>query len=125
MARVLIIDDEDQAREMLRQWLERSGYEVAEAENGDVGVRLFRENPADLIITDILMPEKEGLETIIDLRREKPDVKIIAISGGGKYCSQDYLEVAEKFGANHSFAKPVDLHELLECIRELLDDSAA
>ena len=69
MTRILIIDDEAPVRDLLRQMLEKEGYEVVEAREGDIGIRLFRENPADLIITDILMPEKEGIETILELRK--------------------------------------------------------
>jgi YesN/AraC family two-component response regulator len=83
MANILIIDDDQQILNMLSQILKRAGYGVVEALDGKQGLKLYRENPTDLIITDIIMPEKEGLETIMELQRDFPDVKIIAISGGG------------------------------------------
>jgi len=83
MARILIIDDESQIRSMLRLMLERVGYEVDEAPDGLEGIRQYREDPADLIITDLIMPNKDGIGMIIDLKKEFPKVKIIAMSGGG------------------------------------------
>ena len=84
MARILIIDDEEKFRKMLRQMLERAGHEVVEAPDGKEGVKLYREKLTDLIITDIFMPEKEGIQTIKELKRDFPEAKIIAISGGGR-----------------------------------------
>ena len=120
MARILIIDDEVQILNMLRQMLEGEGYEVIDAPNGKEGIRRYRENPADLIITDILMPEKEGIETIQELKRDFPDVKIIAMSGGGRVGPGDYLHLAKMLGAQHTFAKPIEREELLKAVRELL-----
>ncbi len=122
MKRILVIDDDIQVRQMLKQILERAGYEVADAPDGKEGIRLYRDEPADLIITDIIMPEKEGIETILELRREFPDVKIIAISGGGRFDPGVYLETAEKFGVARTFGKPIDRKELLDAIQELLGD---
>jgi CheY-like chemotaxis protein len=84
MKRILIIDDDGQFLAMLRQMLERNGYRIVEVANGEEGIKLYRENPTDLIITDLIIPEKEGIESIIELRQDFPDVKIIAISGGGR-----------------------------------------
>jgi DNA-binding response OmpR family regulator len=120
VARILIIDDEDQPRRMLQQVLIRAGYEVVEARDGNQGLQLFRVSQTDLIITDILMPEKEGLETIIDLRREFPAVKIIAISGGGRTGNLNFLEVAKRLGAQRTLQKPFELQEMLIAVRELL-----
>ena len=120
MARVLVIDDETQVRNMLRQMLERAGYEVEEAANGAVGVGLYRQTPADLIITDILMPEKDGIETILALRKTHPEVKIIAISGGGRTEKLEILLAAESFGALRTLAKPFERQELLEAVRTVL-----
>ena len=122
MARILIIDDEDQPRRMLQQVLIRAGYEVIEARDGNQGLQLFRASPTDLIITDILMPEKEGLETIIDLRREFPAVKIIAISGGGRTGNLNFLEVAKRLGAQRTLQKPFELQEMIAAVRELLQE---
>ena len=83
MARILIIDDEPQIRSMLKLMLEREDYEVVEAPDGVEGIKVYRQNPADLIITDLIMPNKDGIGMIIDLKKEFPDVNIIAMSGGG------------------------------------------
>ena len=95
MARILIIDDDEQVRRYLRKILEAQGHEVVAASDGKLGIELCREEPTDLIITDIFMPEKEGLETIGELRRDYPDVKIIAISGGGRTGNLDFLPLAD------------------------------
>jgi len=121
MPLILVIDDEVQIRALLREMLERAGYEVMDAPDGEEGIRLYRENPADLVITDIIMPKKEGLETIVDLRAEFPEVKIIAISGGGTIGPDSYLQIAEGFGAIRIFTKPFKMEELLAAIQELLD----
>lgn len=120
MKRILVIDDDDHVRSMIRYILERTGYEVVEAEDGEVGTRLYRTQPCDLIITDIFMPEKEGLETIRELVRDFPEVKIIAISGGGMTGALSYLALARSFGALRTIAKPFDRHELLAAVGELL-----
>jgi len=120
MARLLIIDDDDQFRGMLRHMLEREGYEIVDAPNGKEGIRRYREDPADLIITDMLMPEKEGVETIMELKRDFPDVKIIAISGGGRIGPEEYLYVAKKIGALQTLTKPIGREELLKAVREIL-----
>ena len=84
MKRLLVIDDDDQMRQMLKQMLERAGYEIIDAPDGQTGIELYRQNPTDLIITDLIMPQKDGMETIIELKRDFPNVKIIAISGGSR-----------------------------------------
>ena len=109
MARILVIEDDDEVRELLRQILEHVGYEVEEANDGDEGIKRYRETQSDLIITDIIMPKKEGIETITDLRMEFPDVKVIAISGGGRLGPEPYLEVAQSFGANRIIMKPFSI----------------
>jgi YesN/AraC family two-component response regulator len=120
MPSILIIDDDAQILKMLRQILERESYDVTEAFNGKQGLRLYRKNPTDLVITDIIMPEKEGIEIIIELKRDYPDVKIIAISGGGRINPEDYLDIAKRLGAHRIFTKPVERKELLNAVRELL-----
>jgi DNA-binding response OmpR family regulator len=120
LAHILIIDDDPQILDMLSQTLEREGYEVITASDGKEGLRLYRENPVDLIITDIIMPGKEGIETIMDLRRDFPHVKIIAISGGGQIDAEQYLSMAQKLGAQRTFIKPFERAELLKAIMELL-----
>ena len=120
MARILIIDDDPQILNMLRQTLEREGYEVIDASDGKEGLKLYQENPTDLIITDLIMPEKEGIETIMELRRDFPDVKIIAITGGGRIDPKQYLSMAKSFGAQYTFTKPVERKKLLKAVKELL-----
>jgi DNA-binding response OmpR family regulator len=121
MARILIIDDEAMIRNLLVRMLEREGYETVTASNGKDGINIHRKNPADLIITDLIMPDKEGIETIMELRRDFQDVKIIAMSGGGKTDSETYLHIAKTIGAIKTLAKPFDRKELLTTIRELLE----
>ena len=119
MARILIIDDDDPARFALRAILEHADHEVLEASNGLEGVKRFREEAPDLVITDILMPEKEGLETIQELRRDFPQIRIIAISGSGA----NYLSWAEEFGALRTFLKPFDRKEILAAVQDLLGEN--
>ena len=120
MALILIIDDEPQIRSMLKLMLERDGYEVAEAPDGIEGIKIYRQNPADLIITDLIMPNKDGIGTIIDLKKEFPDVKIIAMSGGGLNKPQGYLKGAKKLGAACTLTKPIDRNEMLKAIKDVL-----
>ena len=121
MTRILIIDDDIQILKMLRKTLEREGHEVIDAADGNKGLRLYREDPTDLVITDIVMPEKEGIETIIDLRREFPEAKIIAMSGGGQIEAESYLSMAKRLGAQRTLTKPFQNEELLEAIEALVD----
>ena len=125
MARILIIDDESQIRSMLRLMLERAGYEIAEAPDGIEGIRKYRENPADLIITDLIMPNKDGIGMIIDLKKEFPKVKIIAMSGGGVNRPEGYLDGAKKLGATRTLTKPIDREEMLKAVKETLKDTTA
>ncbi|MBW1997483.1 MAG: response regulator [Deltaproteobacteria bacterium] len=122
MSHILVIEDDPKIRKVLRRLIERAGHDVEEASDGLEGLKSYRKKPADLVITDIIMPRKEGLETILDLRREFPEVKIIAISGGGRLSPLPYLEVAEGFGALRVFSKPFDLEELQGAILELLQE---
>nr|WP_320009817.1 response regulator [uncultured Desulfobulbus sp.] len=118
--RILVIDDDDQMRVLLRQVMEWAGYEVMEAEDGREGMQLQRSDPADLVITDLIMPEQEGLETIGQLRREFPETKVIAISGGGRIGPEAYLPAAQELGADKVFSKPFDVRELAGAVKELL-----
>ena len=120
MGHILIMDDDDNVRMNLREMLEREGYEVVEAPDGKKGMRLFRESPADLVITDIVMPEQEGIETVKELRDNFPTVKIIVISGGGKLKPEPYLKLAGLLGADKTFTKPFKLGDMLRAVKELL-----
>lgn len=121
--RILVIDDDEQIRILLRRVMEWAGYEVQEAENGRQGMRFQRSNPADLVITDLIMPEQEGLETIRELKKEFIDLKIIAISGGGRIGPEAYLPAAGELGANRVFSKPFDVKVILQAVQELLPDA--
>ena len=105
---------------MLRQMLERAGYDVVEAASGREGLQQYQATAIDLIITDILMPDQDGLETILELRRLAPEAKIIAISGGGQSGLLDLLPVAAKLGAQWTLWKPLRRLELLAAIRQLV-----
>ena len=120
MIRVLVIDDEPQIRSMLRLMLEREGYEVEEAPDGIEGIRIYRQNPVDLIISDLIMPNKDGIGMMIELKKEFPDIKIIAMSGGGLNKPEGYLAGAKKLGAKRTLTKPIDRKELLRAVKDTL-----
>jgi len=122
MAKILIIDDEAAIAVMLRRMVEKAGHEARTATNGAEGLELFKTFCPDLLITDIVMPEKEGLELIIELRRNNPKLKIIAISGGGRFNYEGYLNSAKYLGANKIYQKPLDLKEMMNGISELLEE---
>jgi DNA-binding NtrC family response regulator len=124
MAKILVIDDDDIVRTTIGRILRRSGYEVVFAADGRRGVQQFRNEGPDLIITDIIMPDQEGLETILEIRRIRPDAKIIAISGGGRLGNADFLTMAEKFGAREIIAKPFDPSQLTESVSRCLGADA-
>jgi CheY-like chemotaxis protein len=121
MSSVLVIDDEAPVRKVLRKALEMEGYKVMDAADGSQGIGLYREHPTDLVITDILMPEKEGLETIMEFRQNFPEVRIFAMSGGGLINSDSCLEMAKGLGAARVYTKPIEIEGLLEDIGELLN----
>ena len=120
MKRVLLIDDEPTILLMMKKMIERAGYEVDLASNGEDGLVLLENYSFDLVITDIIMPEKEGLEIITELRKNYPGIKIIAISGGGRLSPEGYLESAEMLSADRIFKKPFARNELIGAIDELL-----
>lgn len=122
MTTVLVIDDEELARYTLREVLESNGYIVLEAEDGEKGIQAFHDNQVDLIITDIIMPNKEGVETIIELKGEQPDLKIIAISGGGRTRNLDFLKLAGDYGADKVLAKPFTATEIMTAVKECLGE---
>lgn len=117
---ILIIDDDDLVRVTLSRILRAADYEVIEASNGDEGLRKHQGGNVDLVITDILMPEKEGLETIRELRLADSEARIIAISGGDRSGNQMFLEMAEKLGADGVLAKPIRQRDLLAKIDAVL-----
>jgi len=100
----------------------RRGFNVLTADDGKKGMTLFNKNQVDLVITDIVMPEKEGIEIILELKKLLPDIPIIAISGGGRLAPDGYLKTAEQLGANYTFKKPFDRDDLLVTVYEALKD---
>lgn len=124
MARILIIDDEELIRETMKMKLEQSGHEVVEAANGVAGLRAFVDNPVDLVVTDIIMPDQEGIETIRKIRQRDPRVGIIAMSGGGRGRNLHFLDVAQKLGASAVLPKPFTGSQLVALVEATLRDSA-
>lgn len=122
MARILVIDDDASVRRALHRTLERAGHTVVDVPDGETGIRLHRERPADLIITDLFMPVQDGIEVIRQLRLEFPGVKILAISGGDHTRTLHLREGAELLGASRSLGKPFERTDLLKAVSELLDE---
>ena len=120
MKRVLIIDDEPTILLMMKKMIERAGYEVDLASNGLNGIAMLEKGNFNLVITDIIMPEKEGLEIISELRRDYPDIKIIAISGGGRLSPEGYLVSADLLGADRVLKKPFEKKDLVGAIDNLI-----
>lgn len=120
MARILLIDDDVGVQRALKGVLEFGGHGVEVAPDGREGLRKFRGSPFDLVVLDMLMPEKEGLETLRELRQESPGVRVIAISGGGRFGAQECLVLAAKLGATRTLEKPVRAEVLLAAVREVL-----
>jgi DNA-binding NtrC family response regulator len=125
MVRILIIDDDEDFRSMLRMALEQDGYVVEEARNGREGLQRYVVAPTDVVMTDLLMPEREGLETIRALRQINPQVKIIAISGGGASGHLNFLPVARMLGALRTLQKPFTLQQLYDVVREVVQHEAS
>lgn len=120
MPKILLIDDEEAVLNMLETFFQREGFDVLVASDGDIGLAINRATHVDIVVTDILMPQKEGFETIREFRKEFPRIKIIAISGGGRNNADTYLEFAKTFGADRAFSKPLDLAKLREAVEGLL-----
>ena len=120
MVRILVVDDEELSRFTIREILESAGHEVSEAGNGNKAIAMQKSTPFDLVITDIIMPEKEGVETIIELKKDYPDLKIIGMSGGGRTRNMDFLELAKQFGAERILSKPFVEEDLMECVNACL-----
>jgi len=122
MALILIVDDDELVRTFLNRLMEKNGHQTLVAENGKKAVEQYQQNQPDLVITDIVMPEQEGIETILKLKRINPEVKIIALSGGGKIPPSEYLRMATKLGAAKAFMKPIDNSRLMAAVDELLSN---
>ena len=120
MGRILVIDDDEAMRGSVRRILERDGHDVHEAQDGAEGLRVFETFAADVVVTDLIMPGKEGIETIMELREAAPDVRILAVSGGGVGLHHDVLSDAEALGADASLAKPFTVDQLRSAVAPLL-----
>jgi two-component system response regulator (stage 0 sporulation protein F) len=118
MALILIIDDDTGPRTILRKILEKEGHEIVEANNGLKGLELYRSVPADLVIMDLLMPVKDGMETTLELTRQFPHAKVIAMTGA--HGEQNFLDVAKLLGAHRTIEKPFEIEDLLRAVREEL-----
>ena len=117
---ILVIDDDAQMRTTLTAMLDEEGYDVLTADNGNRALTLLKEVPVDLVITDILMPEKGGVETIIELTQAYPALPIIAMSGGGRTGNMDFLDIVTKVGTKATLTKPIDLDTLLDTVARVL-----
>lgn len=120
MKRILIIDDEESALDLLRRILEQEGYEVVAAKNGQEGLEIFRKQQFDLVVTDMVMPVKDGLKTILEMRQEDPTIPLIAISGGGAIAKERYLNVAGYIEGVCTIPKPFTRVELLAGVNKLI-----
>lgn len=119
-ATILVIDDDDAMRRFIRAVLEREGHDVVEAVDGAEGIKKRRAQSVNLIIVDIFMPEKDGLETIIELRAESPSCPILAMSGGGSMGEMSFLDYSRQFGAKELLRKPFKPGELIGAVTRLL-----
>lgn len=120
MTTILVVDDHKELRAVMGRALTEAGYEVVEAGDGDAALAAFRARPPGLVITDIVMPEKTGIEIIATMKRERPEVKVLAISGGGRIHVMDFLSIARKAGADATLEKPFRKNDLLARVAELL-----
>ncbi len=120
MAHILVIDDDPWVLKIFQQILEIEGHTVSTAVNGQEGLELFRQSPCDLVITDMVMPVKDGLKLIMELEKEYPNVPTIAISGGGVIEPARYLSLAESIGSRKTLTKPVTRQALLEAVNTIL-----
>ena len=121
MPGVLVVEDDKELREMLKLSLLRRNFTVLEAENGKAAITHFKPLITDLVVTDLIMPEEDGLKVVIKLRELKPSIKIIAISGGGKVGPGSYLNLAKALGADAIYSKPFSINDLIAKIEQLLD----
>ena len=132
MARIIVIDDEEDVRDVLKEVLEREGFDVEIAANGDDGLELLSNKGADVVITDIIMPGKNGVETVHEIRKNFPNTRVIVISGGGNVTPMEYepsaiktsayLASAAAAGADVTLTKPFDRREILDAVNQLIAD---
>ena len=120
MKNILVLDDNEDIRRLIIVMLSVEGYNVLDAAETDVALSIIRDSHIDLIITDLIMPDKDGLEVIMELRRDFPEIKIIAISAGGRIGPSTYLDMANKLGADRLFNKPFNHQDIVQAVKELI-----
>jgi DNA-binding response OmpR family regulator len=120
MAQILVIDDDADLRDVIMRILKAAGHSVVTAPDGEAGLRTFNEHRFDMVVTDIVMPKREGLEVIREMRQARADLKILAVSGAGILSRADYLPYAERLGADRVLAKPFMPQDLVGAVKELL-----
>lgn len=120
MANILVIDDDVQILWVIRRILEKEGHKVISAPDGEKGMQLYQNAPYDLLITDMIMPNKSGINLISDILHDYPEAKIIAISGGGAIEAERYLQIAQSLGVVRTLTKPFSMQELTEAVKEAL-----
>jgi DNA-binding response OmpR family regulator len=125
MTTILLIDDDPRMREMIGRILQSAEFQVIEAASGTAGLALFREHKPDLVITDILMPDKDGIETVHDIRKFDPQARIIAMSGGGRAKYTNFLDIAQEYGAAEVLEKPFRREQLLAAVSRVLKSEKA
>jgi CheY-like chemotaxis protein len=123
MASILVADDQEKIRQMLKSLFEQYGHEVTLAANGREALQRFKTMAIDLVVTDILMPDMEGIETIRELKKINPSIKIVAMSGGGTVGASEYLRMAGMFGARRTIEKPFDVVEMLNAVKACLGET--
>lgn len=119
---ILVVDDDQPVLQSMEILLQIYGFDVLTAHNGEEGLRAYREHMPAAVITDIMMPGRDGIETIREIRRDYPDAKIIAMSGGGRVGNTDFVSLAMKLGADCGIHKPFDIEKPVELLRKLLGD---
>ena len=123
MKNILLVDDEEMIRQMVRAVLSDPTYSITEASNGVDAQELIRNREFDLLITDVIMPDCDGIELVMAVRKEQPYIKVIVMSGGGRVQAHHYLDLAEKLGATRMFEKPFSTTEFQSAVRELLEET--
>ncbi len=121
MACILVVDDEDVIQELVQDILEDAGYDVLTASDGDQALAQYKKKSVDVVLTDLIMPVKDGGETILELRKINPDIKIIIMSGGGQISGEDHIQLLEGLDIQHAIVKPIDRDQLLKVIAELIE----
>lgn len=120
MAQILLVDDDEMVCETIKQRLEREGHDVTTALNGNEALTKFAQTQPDLVITDVIMPEREGIETLLALKKANPAVKVVVMSGGGRIGRLDHLKIAARLGADATLVKPFTAAQLKSILAELL-----